>query len=109
MRNAFKIEDFDTKSTLSWALQKCARSKKKKLFCSRMARNGKLELLKFLRVQGCPWDRSTCSEAAKNGHLECLKYLHEMDVLGMDLLVIMLPEMVISVFAIRARKRMSLE
>ena len=27
-----KIEDFDTKSTLSWALQKCARSKKKKLF-----------------------------------------------------------------------------
>ena len=77
LRNAFKIEDFDTKSTLSWALQKCARSKKKKLFCSRMARNGKLELLKFLRVQGCPWDRSTCSEAAKNGHLECLKYLHE--------------------------------
>ena len=40
LRNAFKIEDFDTKSTLSWALQKCARSKKKKLFCSRMARNG---------------------------------------------------------------------
>ena len=65
LRNAFKIEDFDTKSTLSWALQKCARSKKKKLFCSRMARNGKLELLKFLRVQGCPWDRSTCSEAAE--------------------------------------------
>ena len=77
LRNAFKIEDFDTKSTLSWALQKCARSKKKKLFCSRMARNGKLELLKFLRVQGCPWDRSTCSEAAKNGHLECLKYARE--------------------------------
>ena len=76
LRNAFKIEDFDTKSTLSWALEKCSRSKKK-LFCSRMARNGKLELLKFLRVQGCPWDRSTCSEAAKNGHLECLKYLHE--------------------------------
>ena len=76
LRDTFKIEDFDTKSTLSWALEKCSRSKKK-LICSRMARNGKLELLKFLRVQGCPWDRSTCSEAAKNGHLECLKYLHE--------------------------------
>ena len=76
LRDTFKIEDFDTKSTLSWALEKCSRSKKK-LICSRMARNGKLELLKFLRVQGCPWDRSTCSEAAKYGHLECLKYAHE--------------------------------
>ena len=67
VRNAFKIEDFDTKSTLS-GLFKC--SEKKERFCSRMARNGKrVELLKFLRVQGC---------------------------LGIGLLVIKLPKMVTS-------------
>ena len=30
----------------------------------KMAENGNLELLKFLRVKGCPWDE-LCSEAAK--------------------------------------------
>ena len=74
--DAFEIGDFNTASTISWALEKCSRSKKK-LFCSGMARNGKVGLLKFLHEKGCPWDRETCFWAAKNGHLECLKYLHE--------------------------------
>ena len=37
-----------------------------------------------------------CSNAALNGHLECLKYAHEMDVLGMKILVFMLHGMVTS-------------
>ena len=41
----FKICDFFTKSTLSWALKKC--SEKKERFCAEMARNGNLELLEY--------------------------------------------------------------
>ena len=71
----FKICDFFTKSTLSWALEKC--SEKKERFCEEMALSGNLVLLQYLHVNGCPWDKRTCSEAARGGHLECLKYAHE--------------------------------
>ena len=74
--DAFKIGDFDTKSTISWALEKCPEYKKAR-FCERMARNGNVELLQHLHEKGCPWDIWTCYEAAKYGHLECLKYAHE--------------------------------
>ena len=67
LADAFKIGDFDTKPTLSWALEKC--SEKKERFCEQMALNGNLELLKYLHENGCPWDSWTCYEAAKNGHL----------------------------------------
>ena len=36
LRDAFRIRDFDTKSTVSWALEKC--SEKKERFCWRMVR-----------------------------------------------------------------------
>ena len=72
---AFKIRYFDTKSTLSWALEKCTKNKER--FCAGTARSGNLELLKFVRGKGCPWYKGTCSEAAFGGHLECLKYAHE--------------------------------
>ena len=75
LRNAFEIGDFDTKSTISWALEKC--SDKKERFCTKMARNGNVELLQFLRGKECPWDSWTCHYAALNGHLECLQYAHE--------------------------------
>ena len=75
LRDAFKIEDFDTKSTLTWALETC--SEKKERFCAEMARNGNVEMLQFLRVKGCPWDWRTRYYAASRGHLECLKYAHE--------------------------------
>ena len=73
--DAFKIGDFDTKSTISWALEKCIERRER--FCARMAENGKLELLKFLHENGCPWDDWTCSQAAYKGHLECLIYAYE--------------------------------
>ena len=72
---AFKIGDFTTESTLTWALEKCP--EKKERFCAEMAWNGNVELLQFLRVKGCPWGDWTCATAARNGHLECLKYAHE--------------------------------
>ena len=75
LRNAFKIGDFDTTSTISWALEKC--SEEKDRFCAQMALNGNLELLQFLHEKGCPWNEMTCLVAAKNGHLECLTYAHE--------------------------------
>ena len=75
LRDAFKIRDFDTKSTISWALEKFLERRER--FCAQMAENGNLELLKVLHENGCPWDVTTCSEAALNGHLECLKYAHE--------------------------------
>ena len=45
-------------------------------FCSRLASLGYLELLKWARTNGCPWDKRTCFEAAKGGHLELLKWAH---------------------------------
>ena len=75
LADAFVIGDFETKSTLSWALEKC--SERRERFCARMARNGNEDLLQHLNENGCPWDIWTCFEAAKNGHLECLKYAHE--------------------------------
>ena len=73
--DAFEIGDFETTSTISWALEKC--SEEKERFCWRMAQNGNLELLQFLHENGCPWNERTCSEAARNDHFECLKYEHE--------------------------------
>ena len=75
LADAFKIGDFDTTSTISWALEKCIERRER--FCARMAENGNLELLQFLRGKGCPWNARTCSYAALNGHFECLKYAHE--------------------------------
>ena len=76
LADAFEIGDFDTESTISWALEKCSENKKAR-FCAEMALNGNFVLLKFLHENGCPWDIRTCSLAANYGHLECLKYAHE--------------------------------
>ncbi len=42
--------------------------------CSNAAKNGHLELLKWCRANQCPWDKNTCTNAAENGHLELLKW-----------------------------------
>ncbi|KAL6057647.1 Ankyrin repeat-containing domain [Balamuthia mandrillaris] len=41
--------------------------------CAYAAMNGQLEVLQWAREQGCPWDKHTCAQAARNGHLEVLK------------------------------------
>jgi hypothetical protein len=40
------------------------------------ASSGKLDCLKYLHENGCPWDEETCSDAATR-YIECLKYAHE--------------------------------
>ncbi len=42
--------------------------------CMLAAKNGHLEVLKYLRSAGCPWDKWVCNYAAKHGHLEVIKY-----------------------------------
>ena len=36
----------------------------------------KLHVLKYLCDNGCPWGESTCTIAAKEGHLDILQWLH---------------------------------
>ena len=45
--------------------------------CRLAAEEGQLEILKWLRANGCPWDEWTCSIAAYRGHLEVLHWLRE--------------------------------
>ena len=42
--------------------------------CRRAAFGGHLDVLKYLRSQGCPWDSWTCDWAAQKGHLKVLKW-----------------------------------
>jgi len=48
-----------------------------RLTCSWAAEGGHLEVLKWARENGCPWNERTCSCAAKGGHLEVLKWARE--------------------------------
>jgi hypothetical protein len=50
---------------------------KKKDMCCLVAESGYLEVLKWCRANGCPWDEQTCAYAANAGHLEVLKYCRE--------------------------------
>ena len=52
---------------------------KHKIFiCEIAAEYGHLEVLKWARENGCPWDILTCTyAAAKGGHLEVLKWARE--------------------------------
>ena len=45
--------------------------------CRHIAEGGNLEVLKWAREAGCPWDVRTCWMAAKGGHLEVLKWARE--------------------------------
>ena len=38
---------------------------------------GKIESLKCLRANGCPWNEDTCAFAAYGGHLEVLQWAHQ--------------------------------
>ena len=39
------------------------------------ARSGNLELVKWLRGDGCPWDAYTCYWAVDQGHVKVLRWL----------------------------------
>ena len=42
--------------------------------CYWAGRVGYLEMLRWARANGCPWDAQTCSGAAFEGHLEVLHW-----------------------------------
>ena len=43
-------------------------------FCKHAALEGYLNLIKWARANGCPWDKQTCANAARGGHLEVLQW-----------------------------------
>ena len=46
--------------------------------CRFAASYGNLEVLQWVRAEGCPWDAETCQVAArKDGHLETLRWARE--------------------------------
>ena len=36
-----------------------------------------MDVLRYVRQNGCPWDEKTCSKAAENGNLHVLRYAIE--------------------------------
>ncbi|KAJ8609345.1 hypothetical protein CTAYLR_009299 [Chrysophaeum taylorii] len=42
--------------------------------CESAALGGHLDVLRWARANECPWDGATCAGAAKNGHLEVVKW-----------------------------------
>ena len=57
-------------------LQLAGHLTRQELLCKAAARSGQLEVLKWLRAGGCPWDAGTCWAAAEGGHLEVLQWAH---------------------------------
>ena len=41
------------------------------------AMSGNLELIQWLRGEGCPWDYLTCFNAVNKGHVEVLRWARE--------------------------------
>lgn len=44
--------------------------------CAYAAKNGRLDILKWARSNGAPWDKWTCAYAAERGALDVLKWAH---------------------------------
>ena len=42
--------------------------------CMGATEGGQQKVLQWARANGCPWDGNTCSAAALGGHLEVLKW-----------------------------------
>ena len=110
LKEKFKVEEMSSISTLEVAWENKSLWPRywegdETIFCWKVARTNKLELLKWAREEKkCEWDSGTinvavrqgnlemvkycvankcpigtgaCAYAAENGHLACLKYLHE--------------------------------
>ena len=43
------------------------------------AERGHLEVLRWAREHGCPWESDSCIQAARVGHLEVLQWMREND------------------------------
>lgn len=69
------------KENMSWQfikwLQKNTHCEFSENACSTAAAAGDLELLMYLREQGCPWNNLTVISAIDNGHLNCFLYARD--------------------------------
>jgi|TARA_B110000977_G_scaffold164629_1_gene211291 hypothetical protein len=63
--------------TLQLKLEKGRLNKRK--VCEFAVKGGQLEVLQWLRANGCPWGANTCSHAAEGGHLEVLQWARAND------------------------------
>ena len=48
-----------------------------KVLMAEAAGSGNLELVQWLRGEGCPWDWRTCLYAVAKGHVEVLRWARE--------------------------------
>ena len=55
----------------------------RRFVCKNAAQGGHLEVLRWARANGCPWDEATCASAAESGHFEVLKWACETGARGM--------------------------
>jgi hypothetical protein len=46
----------------------------RRFVCKNAAQGGHLEVLRWARANGCPWDEATCASAAESGHFEVLRW-----------------------------------
>ena len=67
--------DSDKKDILEWAEAKGLEWRHPSV-CAGAAYGGHLDLLKWLREKGCPWDTDACVEASDREHLHVLRWLH---------------------------------
>jgi hypothetical protein len=68
---SFLSEDEKNYSENKW------RNFPKKNICEIAAKNGWLDLLQWVRKNGCDWNSWTCAFAAEEGHLEILKWARQ--------------------------------
>src|SRR5262245_50692313 len=65
-------------AVLQWAVEHCSRVPLHDTrICDAAAEGGHLDVLKWLRENGCLWGKDTCSNDAKGGHLDELNLLRE--------------------------------
>jgi hypothetical protein len=73
LRESIKKGHFEM---IKWAIDnKCPL--KDRALCAFAAEKDRLDILKYLRFRGCPWNEKTCRKAAENGHLNILKWARE--------------------------------
>ena len=51
-----------------------ASPRKENDYSAQVAGKGWLDVLRWARANGCPWDRWACMRAARGGHLEVLQW-----------------------------------
>lgn len=75
-RIAFIIPQLGRIDMLQWSKKNFPWDKQT---CALAAYRGQIELLEFLRENGCPWDETVCSLATQGGQFKTIKWLRSRD------------------------------